>query len=72
MSSEQKDWDTQIQADTGGSATPSFYIMTAAQKKVPVYLDESDPSDVKWKVDINEFEISSDTTITTPLVTRRQ
>ena len=65
VSGEQKLWDTQIQADTGGAATPSFYILTAAQKKVPVYLDESDPSDVKWKVDINEFEISSDTTITT-------
>ena len=41
VNSEQLDWANEIQSDTGGSATPSFYIVVSG-KKVPVYLDNTD------------------------------
>ena len=53
---EQLNWSTQIQSDTGGSATPSFYIVVSG-KKVPVYLDNTDTTKPQWKVDTTEFEV---------------
>ena len=65
--SEQLQWNDQIEAaqaaslTTEGSATPSFYIIdNLSGKKVPVYLDETDPAAPQWKVDTSEFEVTSD------------
>ena len=42
-----------------GAATPSFYIIDGnTGKKVPVYLDETDPTAPQWKVDTSEFEVT--------------
>ena len=65
--SEQLQWNDQIEtaqatsSTTEGSATPSFYIIdNYSGKKVPVYLDETDPAAPQWKVDTSEFEVTSD------------
>ena len=34
-----------------------------SEKKVPVYLDDTDSNDVQWKVDTTSFGITSDVTI---------
>ena len=65
--SEQLYWNDQIEAAQAnasspqGAATPSFYIIDGnTGKKVPVYLDETDPTAPQWKVDTSEFEVTSD------------
>ena len=67
VNSEQLGWANEIQSDTGGSATPSFYIVVSG-KKVPVYLDNTDPTAPQWKVDTTEFEVTSDAVGANPFV----
>lgn len=67
VNSEQLGWANEIQSDTGGSATPSFYIVVSG-KKVPVYLDNTDPTAPQWKVDTTEFEVTSDAAGVNPFV----
>ena len=63
VSDEQKGWGDAIVAnDTGGAATPSFYVEIAGQK-VAVYLDQTDGDNVEWKVDTSAFAITSDASI---------
>ena len=60
MNEEQKGWgDAVVANDTGGAATPSFYVEIADQK-VAVYLDQTDENNVEWKVDTSAFAITSD------------
>ena len=64
---EQLGWADEIKSDTGGSATPSFYIVVSGTK-VPVYLDDTDPNTPQWKVDTTEFEVTSDAAGANPFV----
>jgi len=60
VNSEQKGWSKAVaDNDSGGAATPSFYVEVAGQK-VAVYLDQTDVNDVSWKVDTSAFAITSD------------
>ena len=60
VNEEQKGWgDAVVANDTGGAATPSFYVEIAGQK-VAVYLDQTDENNVEWKVDTSAFAITSD------------
>ena len=64
VNDQQKSWGDAIAAnDTGGAATPSFYVEIAGQK-VAVYLDQTDGDNVEWKVDTSAFAITSDALIT--------
>ena len=67
VNSEQLGWADEIKSDTGGSATPSFYIVVSGTK-VPVYLDNTDPNTPQWKVDTTEFEVTSDAAGASPFV----
>ena len=53
-----------VDTANNGAATPSFYIIDPiSNKKVPVYLDDTDSNDVQWKVDTTSFGITSQVTI---------
>ena len=60
VNEEQKGWAQAVyENDSGGAATPSFYVQISGQK-VAVYLDQTDGDDVSWKVDTSAFAITSD------------
>ena len=62
MSAKRVGQKLSTENDTGGAATPSFYVEIAGQK-VAVYLDQTDGDDVAWKVDTSAFAITSDASI---------
>ena len=65
VNDEQKGWAQAVyENDSGGAATPSFYVEISGQK-VAVYLDQTDGDDVSWKVDTSAFAITSDASIYT-------
>ena len=61
MNDQQKGWEAAVAEDHGNSATPSFFVVIA-NKKVAVYLDQTDDN-AAWKVDTSAFTIASDATI---------
>ncbi|MDC2981499.1 hypothetical protein OA007_02200, partial [SAR116 cluster bacterium] len=64
VTAEQKGWMSAVDTAHNGAATPSFYIIDPiSNKKVPVYLDDTDSNDVQWKVDTTSFGITSQVTI---------
>ena len=64
VTDEQKGWMSAVDTVHKGAATPSFYIIDpVSEKKVPVYLDDTDSDNVVWKVDTTSFGITSDVSI---------
>ena len=64
VTDEQKGWMSAVDTAHNGAATPSFYIIDPfSDKKVPVYLDDTDSNNVVWKVDTTSFGITSDVSI---------
>ena len=63
VTAEQKGMSA-VDTAHNGAATPSFYIIDPiSDKKVPVYLDDTDSNDVQWKVDTTSFGITSQVAI---------
>ena len=61
VNDQQKGWEAAVAEDHGNSATPSFFVVIA-NKKVAVYLDQTDDN-AAWKVDTSAFTIASDASI---------
>ena len=62
VNTEQRAWADAVEKnDSGGAATPSFYVEVAGEK-VAVYLDQTDAA-AEWKVDTSAFAITTDATI---------
>ena len=62
VTAEQKGWMSAVDTANNGAATPSFYVEISG-KKVAVYLDDTDSTNVVWKVDTTSFGITSDVSI---------
>ena len=64
VTEQQQGWGQDvIDNDSGGAATPSFYVEVGGQK-VAVYLDQTDDAKPEWKVDTSAFAITSNAYIT--------